>query len=329
MNPAEVPMRVLEVPALEGPAAAHITERDARTPVGDQLLIKVAAAGINYADVAQTRGMYPGGPKAPYVGGMEMAGTVVEAGPESPVPVGTRVMGMGTMAFAEYVCWPTNAIFPTPANWTDTQAAAFPVQWLTAHACLRTVGRIQAGDNVLIHAAAGGVGTAAIKLAKHFGAYVIGTAGSAEKCARVLENGANAAINYREQDFVEEVNTITHGDGIDLALEMIGGDTFRKNLATLRPYGRMVVYGAATNEQANIGNVQIIFKPVEIIGYHLMVMMQKRPDLFAQQWTEMVSLIAQGVVLPDEPTVVPLAEGAAALARMEARETTGKVVLTP
>ncbi|TNE84272.1 MAG: NADPH:quinone oxidoreductase family protein [Deltaproteobacteria bacterium] len=322
-------MRAVQIPRTDGPSAAEIVDLPTPEPTGDQLLIKVAAAGLNYADVAQSQGMYPGGPKAPYIAGLEAAGTVVAAGPDSPVPVGTRVMGMGAGALSEYVCWRTNQVFPTPDPWTDTQAAAFPVQWLTAHACLRTVGRVESGDNVLIHAAAGGVGQAAVRLARHFGAFVIGTAGSPEKCERVLAAGAHAAIDYRAQDFVAETLRVTEGDGIDLLLEMVGGETFRKNLAVLRPFGRMVVYGAASNEQANIHNVQLIFKPVEIIGYHLTVMMVKRPDLFARQWTEVVSLIAQGVIVPEEPETLPLKQAATALQRMANRQTTGKVVLTP
>jgi NADPH2:quinone reductase len=322
-------MRAIQIAATEGPAAAELIEVDVPEPTGDQLLIRVAAAGLNYADLMQTQGLYPGGPEAPYVAGLEAAGTVVAAGPDSPVPVGTRVMGMGSGAFAEYVCWRTNQVFPTPDPWTDTQAASFPVQWLTAHACLRTVGRVETGDNVLIHAAAGGVGQAAIRLARHFGAFVIGTAGSEEKCTRALAAGAHAAIDYQRQDFVAEAMRITEGDGIDLLLEMVGGDTFRRNLEVMRPFGRVVVYGSATGEGANIHNVHLIFRPLEILGYHLTVMMRKRPDLFARQWTEVVSLIAQGIIVPDEPETVPLTSAADALARMARRETVGKVVLTP
>lgn len=322
-------MRAIQIDRTEGPAASRLIDTDVPEPVGDELLIKVAAAGLNYADLMQTQGLYPGGPSAPYIAGLEAAGTVVAAGPESPVPVGTRVMGMGSGAFAEYVCWRTNQVFPTPDPWTDTQAAAFPVQWLTAHACLRTVGRVEAGDNVLIHAAAGGVGQAAVRLARHYGAFVIGTAGSPEKCARVLEAGAHAAIDYTTQDFVAEALKVTEGDGIDLLLEMVGGDTFRRNLTVMRPFGRVVVYGAATAEGANIHNIHLIFRPVEIIGYHLTVMMRKRPDLFARQWTEVVSLIAQGVIHPAEPEIVRLDAAPEALARMARRDTVGKVVLVP
>lgn len=321
-------MKAVQIASTSGPSAAQIVDRPLPEPVGDQLRIKVSAAGLNYADVAQSRGMYPGGPTAPYIAGLEVSGVVDKAGPECPIPVGTRVMGMGSGGFSEYVCWRTNQVFPTPDPWTDTQAAAFPVQWLTAHAVLRTVGRVESGDNVLIHAAAGGVGRAAVRLARHFGAFVIGTAGSDEKCETVRAAGAHA-VNYQTGDFVAEAMRITEGDGIDLVLEMVGGDTFRKNLSVLRPYGRMVVFGAASNEAANIGNVQLIFKPVEILGYHLTVMMVKRPDLFAQQWTEVVSLIAQGVIEPEEPECVPLDAAAEAMARMEGRQTQGKLVLVP
>ena len=322
-------MRQLEVTAYEGPSALRFVERELPTPRPGQLLIKVHAAGINWADLAQTQGMYPGGPKPPYIAGMEAAGEVVAVGPDSPIPVGAKVMGMGPRAFADHVIWPVQSVFPKPDAWSWTQAAAFPVQWLTAHGCLRVVGRLVEGENVLIHAAAGGVGVAAVRLAKHFGATVIGTAGSDEKCAAVLENGADLAINYRTTDFAEAVMDWTQGDGIDLCLEMVGGETFKKNLGVIRPYGRMVVFGAASNEPARIHNVRLIFSPIEVSGYHLTVMMDKRPDLFGMQWSEMVRLIAEGVVVPDEPTVYALDDAAKALTDLAERKTRGKLVLVP
>src|SRR5690606_16606171 len=170
-------------------------------PREGQVLVKVAAAGINYADVMQARGLYAGGPKPPYIAGVEAAGVVVSAPEDSGLKPGDQVMGYGANAFAEYIAWPAGNLLPLPDGWTLEQGAAFPVQWLTAYSCLRTVGRLVEGESVLIHAAAGGVGVAATRLAKHLGARVFATASTAEKLEIAKANGADELINYADQDF--------------------------------------------------------------------------------------------------------------------------------
>src|SRR5262249_2057142 len=155
-----------------------------------------------------TRGLYVGGPRPPYLAGLEACGEVVASGDgesNHPFPVGTHVMGFGPGAFAEYVSWPVRGLLPLPKGWTDAPGAAFPIQWLPAHGCLRICGRLKAGETVLIHAAAGGVGTAAVRLAKHFGARVFATASTDEKLQVARQHGADELINYRTDDFVTAV----------------------------------------------------------------------------------------------------------------------------
>ncbi len=325
-------MQALEVVSNLGPDGLRLTDREVPTPKPGQALIRVRAAGVNYADVMQSRGLYAGGPRPPYVAGLEACGEIValcDAGGQCPYPIGARVMGFGGSAFAEYVAWSVRGLMPVPQNWNDNQAAAFPIQWLTAQGCLCTCGRLKRGETVLIHAAAGGVGTAAVRIAKHLGARVIATASTDEKLQVARNNGADEVINYRESDFVAELKKRTEGRGADLVLEMVGGETFQKNLDAVVPFGRVVVFGAASAQQATIQNTRLIFQPVELIGYHLAVMATRRPDLFAAQLTEVNKLIAMGVIVPDEPRTYPLSEGGRALQDLEQRRTTGKLVLIP
>jgi NADPH2:quinone reductase len=203
------------------------------------------------------------------------------------------------------------------------------VQWITAHGCLRVCGRLQAGETVLIHAAAGGVGSAAVRLAKHFGARVIATASSQEKLAIASKHGADELINYTEQDFVAEVKRLTDGRGVDLILEMVGGETFDKNFEAVVPFGRIVVFGAASRKEAAVTNQSLIFRPVELIGYHIVGMALRRLDLFQQGLGELLPLIEQDVIVPEEPSAYPFERAAQALLDLANRQSTGKLVLTP
>ncbi len=320
-------MPAVHVAALEGPDAVTVREVPVPAPGPGQVLVRVHAGGLNYADLMQSRGHYVGGPKAPYLAGFELAGEVVAAGEGAAWPLGARVMGFGQEAFAAYALAPAANLFPIPEGWSYGQGATFPVQWLSAHGCLRTVGRLKAGETVLIHAVAGGVGLAALRLARHFGAITIGTASTAEKLAFAAERGLDHGINYQEQDLVAEVKRITGGRGADLVLEMVGGATLSQSWDATRPYGRVVVYGAASGQSAPIDNVRLIFQPVEFQGYHIVQLMVRRPDLFAEEMAEVGALLAQGVMTPEEPTAWPVAQVREALTALGDRKTTGKQVL--
>lgn len=320
-------MRAAQVAALSGPEAVSLREVPVPTPGPGQVLVRVGAGGLNYGDLMQTLGQYVGGPKAPYIAGFELSGEVVAAGPGASWPLGARVMGFGSDTFAEYAICPSSFLFPVPEGWSWGQAATFPVQWLTAHGCLRTVGRLKAGETVLIHAVAGGVGLAALRLAKHFGATTIGTASTAEKLAFAKERGLDHGINYVEQDLVAEVKRLTDGRGADLVLEMVGGEMLSRTWDATRPFGRVVVFGAASGRNAPIDNVRLIFQPVEFLGYHIVQLISRRPDLFAEEMAEVGALLASGVMTPEEPTAWPAEQVREALVALGDRKTTGKQVL--
>jgi len=277
----------------------------------------------------QTHGTYDGGPRAPYIAGFEAAGEVVAlgAGVTGREP-GTHVIGTGCGAFAEYMVLPAAGVAPVPAGWTDEQSLGLVLNWATALAALR-VGRVAPGETVLVQAAAGGVGQAAVRLARHHGATVIATA-SRDKHDVVRALGADGVLDRRSVDLTAEVLRLTGGHGADLVLESVGGDTFRAGLAAARRItGRVVVYGVASGE-ASISNRELNFThPIHVIGLHIGILSRTAPDLFAELMTELSALIAAGVYPPGRPTVFDLADGPKALAELEARTTVGKLARRP
>ncbi|MEU8227647.1 NADPH:quinone oxidoreductase family protein [Kribbella sp. NPDC048915] len=322
-------MQALEQTSLDGPSAMRIVEVAVPTPGPDDVLVRVGAAGVNFADVMQTRGTYDGGPKPPYIAGFEAAGEVVATGENVVgVSVGDRVIGTGAGAFAEYMLMPANAVVPVPTGWTDEEALGLVLNWATALVSLRPLGRLSAGDTVLIHAAAGGVGQAAVRIARHYGATVIGTA-SAAKHDVVRRLGADHVVD-READLVAEVRRLTGGRGADIVLESVGGKTFRQSIEVARRVtGKVVVIGVAAGE-ASVSNWELNFRhPVHVIGQHLTTTIQQAPDLFAAALAELGELIETGGYPPGRPTAYALADGAKALADLEAGTTTGKLALKP
>src|SRR4051812_14619016 len=242
-------MRALQQPTLSGPQDLRlITDAPVPTPGPGEVLIRVTAAGVNFVDISQARGTFAGGPRPPYLAGIEAAGevTAVGAGVTDPQP-GTHVIGIGITggAFAEYMVLPAVAALPVPAGWADEQALGLVVNWPTAMAALKPLGGVTAGHTVLIHAAAGGTGQAAVKIAKHYGATVIATASPGKhEVVRALD--ADHVIDSRGTDIAAEVLGLTGGAGADLVLESVGGATLDASLAaTKRVTGRGVVYGVA------------------------------------------------------------------------------------
>ncbi|WP_328999445.1 zinc-binding dehydrogenase [Kribbella sp. NBC_00709] len=292
-----------------------------------EVLVRVGAAGVNFADVMQSRGTYDGGPQAPYLAGFEAAGEVVAVGSGvTGVAVGEHVIGTGYGAFAEYMVMAD--VVPVPAGWTDEEALGLMLNWATALAALRQLGQLTAGDTVLIHAAAGGVGQAAVRIAKYYGATVIATA-SASKHDVVRRLGADHVIDYRTADLTAEVLRLADG-GVDVVLESVGGETFRKSVEVARRVtGKVIVLGAAGGE-SSISNWELNFRhPVHVIGHHLTTFIQHAPELFADVMAELDTLIEAGVYPPGRPTVYDLADGPKVLAELEAGVTVGKLALRP
>ncbi len=203
--------------------------------------------------------------------GLEVAGTVEELGSGVTAPaVGSRVVALTPGGYAEYATAPANTVIPIPDNLDFHSAAAFPVQGITAYQLLHESAHVQTGESVLIHAAAGGVGTLAVQLAKLMGAKtVVGMASSDKKLELIRELGADAAINYKEANWTEQVTKATDGKGPDVILEMVGGDIAEKSLQVLAPFGRMVVYGAASGQIVQFSGIQLMYKNQSVVGYWL------------------------------------------------------------
>jgi NADPH2:quinone reductase len=326
-------MRALQQTSLHGPQDLRlITDAPVPSPGPGEVLIRVTAAGVNFVDISQARGTFAGGPQPPYLAGIEGAGEVVAAGEEvTGLEPGAHVVGVGINggAFAEYMLLPAAGAVPVPTGWTDEQALGLVVNWPTALAALKPLGGVTAGQTVLIHAAAGGTGQAAVKMAKHYGATVIATA-SPGKHDLLRALGADHIIDSRGTDLAAEVLRLTGGAGADLVLESVGGATLTASLAaTKRVTGRVVIYGLAAGEAA-ITNWDLVYQhQIHVIGLNIGTLIQAAPQIFGEVMGEIFGLLAAGVLGPGQPTIYELAEGPKALAELEARATMGKLALRP
>jgi NADPH:quinone reductase len=314
-------MRALQQTSLRGPQDMRlITGAPVPSPGPGEVLIRVAAAGVNFADLSRACGTFLGGPQPPYLAGFEAAGEIA-TGPRA----GASVVGVGYGAFAEYMVLPAASALPVPAGWTPEQALGLVVNWPTALAALRLLGRVTAGETVLINAAAGATGQAAVTMAKHYGARVIAAAAeSKHETVRAL--GADHVLDSRSEDLAAQVLELTGGLGADLVLESGGG---AGPAAARRVTGRVVVYGVAGGEAA-ITNRELVYEhQVHVIGFNLGVLIGAAPHLFAELMGELSALVAGGVLGPARPTAYDLADGPRALADLAARATIGKLALRP
>ncbi|KOX10480.1 zinc-binding dehydrogenase [Nocardiopsis sp. NRRL B-16309] len=297
-------------------------------PGPDDLLLRVTAAGVNFADAMQTRGSYGGGPDAPYVAGFEAVGEVVGAGPDVRTPpLGARVVGTGPGAFAQYMTMPAARAIDVPDGWADAAALGMELNWTTALAALVPLGGVRPGSVVLVHAAAGGVGQAAVRLALHYGARVIGTASPAKHDA-VRTLGTHEVLDSSHPALAAEIMRLT--DGVDLVLESVGRATFDTSLAVAKPItGRVVVFGNSSGE-ATLNSHDLTFRhPVQVKGLHIGTLAASAPGMYADLLGELRDLVSVGVYRPGTPTVHALAEGPQVLRDLEARRTQGKHALDP
>src|SRR5438270_902730 len=244
-------MKALVITSLAGPDALAIQDVPPPTAKPEQTLVRVAAGGLNFADLMTTKGGYPGTPPPPLIAGREFSGK--EEGS------GKRVMGYTQWAaFAETTAAYTGMLWSVPDRWSDEQAAAFPVNYFTAYLGYWQAGMTQPAapgrtHRVLIHAVAGGVGTAAVQIGRLLGVDMYGTSSSDEKLSRVKELGLQHGINYKQHDYEQTVKNLTHGEGVDAVFEMLGGEHTAKSLRCLRDFGRVIQYGTATGIQPKIG----------------------------------------------------------------------------
>jgi NADPH2:quinone reductase len=323
-------MQAIEVTDFGDSSVVEVTDRERPEPGPGQLRVEVRAAGINFADIMQRRGHYQRGPEPPYVAGMEVAGVVDAVGEGADGEVGDRVMGFADGgAFAEYALASAGGLLDAPKGMSFAEAAGVPVQFLTAHNCLFEWGGLEEGERVLVHAAAGGVGTAAVQLAANAGSEVFGTASTQEKLGLAADLGCDHPVNYTETDFVEAVEEITDGEGLDLVLDGVGGETSSRSLEALREFGRIVCYGAASGRPGQLDTGELLFNNYTVYGYHLGRGMVKAPG----RVLEAVGPLNEGFAGGDLEVVVghefDLEDAAEALQFIEDRNSSGKVVLKP
>jgi NADPH2:quinone reductase len=323
-------MKAVRFHELGGPEVLRYEEVPEPQVSDTSILIKVAAAGVNYADLGWRRGTYPRHDPLPATLGSEVAGTIVRVGlAVQGFSPGKRVMAwVGHGGYAEYVTAPEIAVYAIPDHVGFQEAAGIPIAFLTAYHILKTSGRVQTGDTVLVQAAASGVGTAAVQLAKRWGARVIATASTEEKLRLAYELGADVLINYHTTDFVSEVRCATNQRGVDIVLECVGGEVLTKSLDCLAPMGRLVIYGRASGSLPFIDPAQILTRNIAVIGLHL-GMPPWRVDMQRQPMRELLGMVEAGTVRPIIDRSFPLKDAAAAHQYLADRRTMGKVVLVP
>jgi len=322
-------MRAIQVEKFGGRDALEVVESEVPDPGEGEVRIEIKAAGINFADIMQRRGHYHGGPEPPYTPGLEVAGVVDAVGEGVGRDVGDEVVTMlGSGGYAEYAIADAAGLFDVPPGLSFEEAAGFPVQFLTARNCLHEWGELEDGESVLIHAAAGGVGTAAVQIASAAGAEVFGTASTPEKLHKAASLGCDHPINYEEEDFVEVVREQTD-HGVDLVLDGIGGETTERSLEALKQFGRMVVYGAASGRPGQPSTDDILFANQRIIGYHLGRAVQLQPMKVLSAVPELSNLLAEGELQVQYDRSFGLEDAAKAHEYIEDRQSMGKVVLVP
>ena len=322
-------MTAVEAPEPGGPEALQLVERPVPTPGAGEVLIEVAAAGVNRPDILQRKGLYPPPAGAPAALGLEIAGTVVAAGAGAEALAAQRMCALvAGGGYAQYCLAPAGTCLRVPEVLRMTEAAAMPETLFTVWVNLFERGFAADGDAVLVHGGTSGIGTMAIALGNLFGLTVIVTCGSDEKCARALEIGAAAAINYKTQDFVEETLRLTSGRGVAVVLDMVGGDYLPRNLAALADEGRHVSIAVQGGAKAELFIPLIMQRRLTLTGSTLRPRTVEFKTMVADEIALTVWPYAEGGRLkPVIDRVFPLEQAAEAHRRMEAGEHIGKIVL--
>jgi NADPH2:quinone reductase len=319
-------MRALQLERTEGPEG--LVQVDLPEPeAGEQVLIDVVAAGVSFPDLLLTRGQYQVKPPLPFIPGVEVAGVVRSAPAGASVKVGDRVMAFTLFGgWAEVVAAPPNMTFPVPEGWSFEAAAGTVMNYHTAHFALHRRGRVKAGETVLVHGAAGGVGTASIQVAKGAGAKVLAVVSSEAKAEVARRAGADAVL-LSTGDWVGQVKTQTGGRGVDVVMDPVGGEIFDLSLKCLATEGRLLVVGFAGGRIPEVKVNRLLLRNVDVVGVAWGAFVMQEPALTEEIARELAALASKGVVAPVVDKVFPLEEAEQALRELESRSATGKVVL--
>lgn len=313
-----------------GPEVLQLAEVPRPEVRPGMVLIKVHAIGVNFADTRFRQGTYVVKPKLPDTPGMEAAG-VVEAGGEGVTEFrpGTRVAAFTVKSYAEYCQAPASMVIPLPDAVGFVEGAAFPIQVLTAYHLLHTADSTGPERTVLVHSAAGGVGLAAVQLAKAAGARVFGTVSSDDKAALVRQHGADAVINYATEKFADEALRLTDGRGVDLILDAVGKPTFEEGLRCLAMFGHLILYGRAGGPTDPLNVAVLSPKSLKVSGFMLPTVTRNFPDKTRESAERCFALMREGQLRLHIGKTFPLAAAADAHRHLESRESTGKLILLP
>jgi NADPH2:quinone reductase len=301
-------------------------------PGPGQVLVRVHAVACNFPDILLCQGRYQEKPEPPFTPGMEIAGEVVAAGEGAVARVGDRVLGMPPMGrggYAELAVLDVDATLPWPDGMSAGQAAGMFVTYQTGICALEHRAKLQAGETLLVHAAAGGVGSAAVQLGKALGARVIGTAGGADKCAVARAMGADDVVDYATEDLVTRVKELTGGRGADVIYDPIGGDVFDASRRLVAFEGRILVIGFVAGRFAEAPTNHVLIKNYAVVGVHWAFYRRVAPEWIPRWQGRLNDLWAARKIAPLVGAELPLREAPEALRRLGSRGTTGKVVLVP
>jgi len=315
-------MRAIRIEEFGGPEVLRLADLPVPEPGEGEVLIRVARSGLNFADTHQRTNSYLAPATLPMVPGAEVAGVREDTG--------ERVVALcGTGGYAEYATAPAALTFPIPEGVDDATALAVLLQGLTAWHLFRTSARLAPGESVVVHAAAGGVGSLAVQLAKPLGAgRVIATASSEDKRALALELGADVAVDASPEGMKERLQEANGGRKVDVVLEMAGGEVFEQSLQALAPFGRLVAYGIASQEANTVPTGALMRKSRAVVGFWLMHCIG-RPGMVDEALADLFARVARGELRSVGGATYPLADAARAQVDLKERRTTGKVMLDP
>lgn len=324
-------MYAMEVRSLGGPEALERVDRSDPAPGPSEVLVAVEAVGCNFADTLITRGRYQLRPELPFAPGAEAAGTIEAVGGQVfDLEVGQRVLALLPYGgYASHVVVPRSRVFVVPDSVDAQDAAALGVVYQTSYFALVHRAQLQPKETLLVHAAAGGVGLAAVQLGAALGATIIATAGSDEKLELAKEHGADHALSYRDKGWVDAVKRLTDGRGADVVYDSVGGDIFDSSTKCIAWGGRLLVIGFASGRIPELAMNRVMLKNISIVGLHWSPYFEHAPELVADAMAALFELRAQGRICPLVSDVRPLASAAAALEDLAARKTVGKIILVP
>jgi NADPH2:quinone reductase len=319
-------MRAAQLTRLEGPDGIEVGEID--EPTGDGVVVEVHAAGAAFPDALLTRGLYQYRPDPPFVLGAEIAGVVRSAPQNANVKPGDRVVGltMLTGGMAEVAVLAPDRVFKLPDNVSFTAGAGLLFNDLTMYFALTVRGRLQSGETVLVHGAAGGIGTSTLRLASVLGASRVIAVVSTEDKADIAR-AAGATDVVLADGFKDAAKELTNGRGVDIVVDPVGGDRFTDSLRSLAPGGRLLVIGFTGGEIPTVKVNRLLLNNIDVVGVGWGAWAGTHPDALTEQWADLEKLLASGQLPPPEPVVYPLEEAAAAIASLENRTAKGKVVL--